>query len=244
VAGRLSAKADLVFEGANPDVVMRSLKGQGALQLRDGALRNRNLIKEVFDKLSPVLAVTSSLGGELPPEIYTMLKDRDTPFQSLEVQYAVQGGQVSVNAFRMIHSNYQLAGQGSYGLLDKRVAGSMELALSKVVSGYFVKKIKELEFLAGPGGEIAIPFRISGAAPDISVQPDLSFIGSRILQTGANEFLDRGIQKLSKSLGGKKRKGALVVAAGTASGSSASAQDEMIQQGMDVLSNFLGGKKK
>ena len=206
VTGRLSAKAQLSFDGANPAAITQSLKGQGTLEIRDGALRNRNLIKEVFDRLSPVLAVTSALGGELPPELNEMLKGRDTPFQSLKVAYGVQAGSVSVSEFGLLHPNYQLSGQGTYAIQSKRVDGSMQLMLSRSISAYLTKKIREMEMIADRNGQVVIPFRYSGIFPDATVQPDLSFIGSRLLQSGTEQLLDQGLQQLSKYLERKKKK--------------------------------------
>jgi len=206
VTGRLSAKAQLSFDGANPDKLKQSLKGQGTIEIREGALRNRNLIKEVFDRLSPVLAVTNALGGELPPELNEMLKDRDTPFQSLQVVCGVQSGMVKVSEFRLMHPNYQLSGQGAYGILDKRVDGSLQLLLSQSISAYLMKKIREMELIADRNGQVMIPFRYSGIFPDASVQPDLGYIGSRLLQGGTDQLLNRGLEQLSKYLERKKKK--------------------------------------
>ena len=206
VTGRLSAKAQLSFEGANPAILARSLNGQGTIEIQDGALRNRNLIKEVFDRLSPVLAITSALGGELPPELNEMLKDRDTPFQSLQVVCGVQAGVVKISEFRLKHPNYQLSGQGAYGILDKRVEGSLRLLLSRNISAYLIKKIREMELLADRGGQVVIPFRYGGVFPDAVVQPDLGYIGSRLLQGGTDQLLNQGLEQLSKYLERKKKK--------------------------------------
>ena len=206
VAGRLSAKAQLSFEGANPAMLQRSLRGQGTIEIQDGALKNRNLIKEVFDRLSPVLAITGALGGELPPEVNKMLKEHDTPFQSLQVLYAVQTGTVRISQLRLTHSNYQLSGQGTYGILDERVEGSMQLLLSQAISAYLMKKIREMELITDRNGQVTIPFRYSGVFPNAAVQPDLSYIGSKLLQNGADQLLNQGLEQLSKYLERKKKK--------------------------------------
>jgi len=206
VAGRLGAKAQLSFDGANPDLLKRSLKGQGTIEIRDGALRNRNLIKEVFDRLSPVLAITNALGGELPPELSEMLKDRDTPFQSLQVACGVEAGTVRVSEFRLTHPSYLLSGQGTWGILDMRVDGAMQLLLSQSISAYLTKKVHEMELLADRSGQVVIPFRYSGVFPDAAVQPDLGYIGSRLLQGGTEQLLSQGLDQLSKYLERKKKK--------------------------------------
>jgi hypothetical protein len=241
VAGRLSAKTQLSFEGANPAMLQRSLKGQGTIEILDGALKNRNLIKEVFDRLSPVLAITSALGGELPPEVNTMLKERDTPFQSLQVLYGVQTGIVRISEFRLTHSNYQLSGQGTYGISDKRVEGSMQLLLSQAISAYLMKKIREMELIADRNGQVMIPFTYRGVFPNATVQPDLSYLGPRLLQSEANQLLSSGVERL---LGGKKAGKIASLGGSTQSQGTLSEQDQMIQQGMSALSKILGGKKK
>ncbi len=241
VSGRLSAKAQLSFDGANPVMIEKSLQGQGTIEIREGALRNRNLIKEVFDRMSSVLAVTGALGGELPPELNQMLMDRDTPFDSLQVAYGVQTGVFRISELRLIHPNYQLSGKGTLGILDKRVDGSLQLLLSKSISVYLMKKIREMELIADRNGQVMIPFRYSGVFPDASVQPDLSYLGSRLLQSGANQLLSGGVERL---LGGKKAGKIARFAGATQSQGALSEQDQMVQQGMNALSKILGGKKK
>jgi len=204
VSGRLNARAQLMFDGANPELIKRSLKGQGTMEIRDGALRNRNLIKEVFDRLSPVLAVTSALGGELPPELSSMLGERDTPFQSLQAVFGVEAGIGKVSDFQLLHPNYQLSGQGTYGILNNRVDGSLQLLLSKAISAYLMKKIREMQMIADRNGQVTIPFRYSGVFPDATVQPDLNFIGAALLQAGTDQLINRGVEKLFKHLGRKK----------------------------------------
>ena len=253
VAGRLSADANLSFEGANPEQITRSLAGQGTLEIKEGALKNRNLIKEVFDRLSSVVAVTSALGGELPPQINEMLKDSDTPFQSLNVAYAVQSGIFRVSELRLIHPNYQLSGQGSYGILEKRVEGAMQLVLSKAVSDYLSKKIRELAYLADRTGQVTIPFRCSGVLPDVAIQPDFSSITSQLLQVGTEQLLSRGMGKLSKKLGSKKTGKVSVMdllapqSSGDEQSSTAAAgsgSDQLIQQGLALFSKYREAKQQ
>ncbi|MFH1208748.1 MAG: AsmA family protein [Candidatus Omnitrophota bacterium] len=241
VTGRLSVKAQLSFEGANPAMLQRSLKGQGTIEILDGALKNRNLIKEVFDRLSPVLAITNALGGELPPELNEMLKERDTPFQSLQVVCGVETGIVRISEFRLTHSNYQLSGRGTYGILDKRVEGSMQLLLSQAISAYLMKKIREMELIADRNGQVMIPFSYRGIFPNAAVQPDLGYIGSKLLQSGADQLLSSGVERL---LGGKKAGKIASLGGSTQSQGALSEQDQMIQQGVSALSKILGGKKK
>lgn len=205
VSGQLNAAMQLSFDGANLTIIKRSLAGQGTLQVRNGALKNRNLIREVFDRLSPVVSMTNALGGELPPEVAEMVQGPDTPFQSLDLSCVVASGLVQVESFQLQHANYQVLGKGSYGLLDQNIGSMIQLVLAPSISSYLVKKIHELSYLADRMGQISIPFRYGGVFPDLSVQPDLAYVTSRLLRVGAEEIFNKGLEKLSKFLEKKKQ---------------------------------------
>ncbi len=206
VAGLLNAKMQLSFEGANPESMKRTLRGQGKVSIRDGALKNRNMVKEIFDRLSPVVAVTSALGGQLPPEVSAMLQDRDTPFQSMALSCTAVSGVVRAEELSLLHPNYQLTGSVTYNIMDQNLDSMMQVTLSQVISAYLVQKVRELQYVSDRNGLVTIPFRYGGKLPDATVQPDLSFIGSKLLQDGTDQLLNRGIEQLSKYLERKKKK--------------------------------------
>ncbi|MEI6170935.1 MAG: hypothetical protein WCQ45_00450, partial [bacterium] len=97
------------------------------------------------------------------------------------------------------------------------------------------------ELIADRNGQVMIPFRYNGIFPDAAVQPDLSYLGSRLLQGGANQLISSGVERL---LGSKKAGKIANLGGSTQSQGALSEQDQMIQQGMSVLSKILGGKKK
>jgi hypothetical protein len=206
VSGRLNAKAQISFIGSTPDQVQRSLEGQGTVDIKEGALKNRNLVKEVFDRLSSVIDITSSLGAELPPELGEMLRDRDTPFQSLKVVFALREGIANVHEFSVLDSHYRFSGQGTFGLLDRRVDGAMQLLISSSFSAYLIKKIHEMQMLADREGRVMIPFRYTGVYPDAVVQPDVGYVGARLLQQGTDALINKGIEHLAKYLEKKAKK--------------------------------------
>lgn len=205
VTGFLNAKVQLSFNGANPEMIKRSLTGQGSLEIRDGAYKNRNLVKEVFDRLSSVIAINQVLGEELPPEVNEMLKGSDTPFKVIRFNYSAAVGEVQISDASMLHQDYQLSGRGVFGIQDQRVNSSLQLAFSKSISDFLVKKIHELAFLSDRNGQVTIPFLYSGILPNAAVQPDLQYVTTKILQSGAEQLLDRGLAQLSKFLEKKKK---------------------------------------
>jgi len=133
-----------------------------------------------------------------------MMAGADTPFQILNLSYAVMSGEMLIHDAHLVHADYQVSGKGAYGIQGQRVDSSMQLVFSKSISAYLVHKIREMEFLSDRNGQVMIPFRYSGILPNASVQPDLQYVTNKLLQVGAEQFLSRGLEKLAKFLEPKK----------------------------------------
>lgn len=204
VTGFLSMQTQFSFDGMDRDQVLRTLKGQGSFEIRDGAYKNRNLVKEVFDRIGPVIAISQALGGELPPEVHQMMRGTDTPFQMLAFQGFMSNGTVTISRADLTHKDYQLAGKGTCEILAERVDATLQLVCAQGISSYLIKKIRELEYLADRKGQVVIPFRYSGILRGAVVQPDLAYITQQLLQSGVQQLVDHGLAKLYKLLEPKK----------------------------------------
>ncbi|MFA5167095.1 MAG: AsmA family protein [Candidatus Omnitrophota bacterium] len=200
VSGILNSDLKLSFEGGNPDMIFRSMNGGGTAAIKNGALKNRNVLREVFQQMSPAVAVTGFLGGEMPPGIAEMMRGPDTDFQRAALALTVNNGKVTFQNFEVVSSDYRLSGKGTYGLLSRRIDLNSALQFSPSISGYFIKKVHELQFLCDRNGCLTVPFQYSGPIAKASVMPDLQYIGNQLLQIEAQKFIDRGMKKLSKFL--------------------------------------------
>lgn len=200
LAGALSADLRLSFDGGNPELLLRSLNTAGTVGIANGSVRNRNLIREVLQKMSPVVAVAGALGGEMPPQITELTKRPDTEFRKASVGFSASQGTLNIQDFAFEHPEYLLSGRGIYGLLNRQIDLTASLRFSEAISAYFVQKIHEMETLCDRNGRLVIPFRYAGVVPDAVATPDLPYIGSRVLQAGAEKMVEKGIKQLSEVL--------------------------------------------
>jgi len=60
--------------------------------------------------------------------------------------------------------------------------------------------------LADREGQVMIPFRYTGVYPDAVVQPDVGYVGARLLQQGTDALINKGIEHLSRYLEKKAKK--------------------------------------
>ena len=198
MSGILDSDLQISFKGGNPELITQSLVADGEISIVNGALRNRNLVQEVIEKLSPVIEVAGLLKGELPPELMTVIKDPDTEFQKAIVNLSVSAGSMTIRGFSIESEAYQLSGQGLYGLLNREIDLKAALKFSKTISAYFIKKAPEFKALANEEVLVEIPFTYAGTVPDAAVMPDLPYISNRLLQAGAQILIDKGLETLSK----------------------------------------------
>lgn len=199
MSGILNTDLRLTCEVGNPDTIFRSLTGAGSLRVENGAVRNRNIVKEVMEKI-PVVTPSVQPGTDLPPEIGDLMNNSHTEFQKVTVNFSVDHGKTTLQEFFLIHPNYQLNGQGDYGLLDKHINLDGMLVFSRSLSELFVKRVREIGFLRDRNGLLAVPFSYGGVLPDATVLPDLQYIGNKVLQGGAQELITKGLEKLSQIL--------------------------------------------
>ncbi len=199
MSGILNTDLRLTCEGGNPDTIFRSLTGTGSIRVENGAVRNRNIVKEVMEKI-PAVTPSVQPGTDLPPEIGDVMNPLHTEFQRVTVNFSVDHGKAILQEVFLIHPSYQLNGQGGYGLLDKYIDLDGMLVFSRSISELFVKRVREIGFLRDRNGLLTVPFSYGGVLPDATVLPDLQYVGNKVLQGGAQELITKGLEKLSQIL--------------------------------------------
>ena len=198
VSGVLSAQGNLSFRGTSVSMIERSLKGQGRFEIREGSYKNRNLNKEVFDRLAPVVAIAQVLSGELPAKVNEIVRNPDTPFEILKFTGSVDSGSFKWDQIVLVHPDYRLSGGGGYGILDQRMDSTIQIVFSESISKFFAKKIRELELLEDQKKQISIPFRFGGVLPNTAVQLNLQYVTAKLFQGGSEQFVGRGFVPISK----------------------------------------------
>jgi uncharacterized protein involved in outer membrane biogenesis len=114
VTGRLDATVEGSFAGTGPDL-LRSAQGTWQVQVGSGRLVGPAIVSLLAGAVRVGVAVSSpaSLGGPLPAS---------PDFDSLAANGAVGGGQVQVRQLAIQSRRVRLTGNGTYGLLDTRLA--------------------------------------------------------------------------------------------------------------------------
>jgi uncharacterized protein involved in outer membrane biogenesis len=154
--GKATGRLDLEARGADFAAIIRSARGSGALEIRQGSVKS--------------ISVLGRLAGLLEQAGGRGIGREETDFEFLRGTLAVSDGKARTDDLTLHADDLDLAGEGWLGL-----DGTLDLAaaarLSKESTEGMVAKNPRLDSLTGRDGRLAAHLRIQGdlAAPDISL---------------------------------------------------------------------------
>jgi len=194
VRGLLTGTLDGQLPTLDSAQVMRALSAHGSLKLTDGRLEHLNILRMALEKLSILPGLMEQLEARLPESYKAKLTASDTVFTPIDVSLQLESGALRFDNLHVGTDTFRLVGTGTVGLdgvLNIRSTLSVESTLSAAI----IKSVRELQALANASGELEFPMAIQGRAPQISVLPDLRYIGSKVVVTKAVDLLGRLIEK-------------------------------------------------
>jgi hypothetical protein len=125
VAGRLDATGEGSFAGTGPDL-LRSARGTWQVQVGPGRLVGPAIVTLLAGavRVGATISAPATLGGPLPAD-----------FDSLSASGGVGEGQVQVRQLAVQNRRVQIAGSGTYGLLDTRLSFDFQVRAGKTNFG-------------------------------------------------------------------------------------------------------------
>ncbi|MBI3996745.1 MAG: AsmA family protein [Candidatus Omnitrophica bacterium] len=195
--GTLSGSFQGTGRGIAWPQLSQTLSGTGRLTLKDGAIVNLNILREVFQKLSIIPGVMKKLEARLPPEYQAKFQANNTVFLPIDAPMRVEGGALRFEQLPIGTDAFRLNGTGSIGF-DGSLAMQWMLSIEPVLSDALIKSVKELQYLANTSGELEMPLVIQGQAPRVAVLPDLNYVSSRLIVPAAEDLLSKFLEKSLK----------------------------------------------
>lgn len=203
LTGILTADMNGSFIGTHPELIKNTVTLDGAVEIRDGAIKNINVINQVLSQMGSIPGIQQVLAEKMPPELETVTHEKDTPFERFQATLRVFQGRVFVEPLDIKHSLFYIQAAGNYGFLESDMAGKASLILLDEMSAYLVKKIHELKYFLNSQNRLVIPFQFRGVLPGISVYPDLGAVTRQVIQNQGQELITKGLAKLSEILAEK-----------------------------------------
>jgi len=197
LSGLVSGNVALEGTGQTEEEIKKSLSGDGNVHIRDGRIRNFNVVQSVLARATVIPGLSEALVGAMPPSFRSLLASRDTHFDLIQTDFELKGSQSTIHSLVLKDANYQVQAEGVVGL-DGQVDLRAQLVLLDEFSQFLVKRVKELGYLQNEQGLIVIPFVYRGKWPRATPQPDLAYLAERLVVDQGARLLQRGLEALSQ----------------------------------------------
>lgn len=198
VEGRLDLKAKLKADSRNISTLPESLQGDGEMQIRNGALKDFNLVELVLSRMSKL---PGGANMKIPARHQELAQRKDTPFDNFSGTFTVKQGRIATQDLVLSTPEYSINAAGSFGL-DKSMKWKATLHLSPQFSQELVREHKNLRYLVDRQGRLSIPFRLEGKLPKVQAIPDLQGLA----ESFKKDFLGKGAEPSEGQATGKEKK--------------------------------------
>lgn len=196
LAGKLDLKTRLRTEGKDSSSWQENLRGEGETQVREGILKDINLIERVLSKVSGLPGISNLIPSPLPSRYKSLLQSRDTAFETLAATFTVENERIHTRDLLLATPEYSVRGEGWVGF-DKAMKWNASLVMSPQFTQDLVKEHRNARYLLDRQGRLDIPFRLEGTLPQVQAKPDVPGL-AELIQRG---LLQRGTDR---SPGGEK----------------------------------------
>lgn len=198
IAGKLDLTARVRAEGKNGSFWQDSLRGEGETEIRQGIVKDVNLVEQVLGKVTGLPGISDLLSSGLRARYRSLLQNRDTAFDKLAATFTIADKRIHTRDLLLATRDYTVKGEGWIGF-DKTMRWNGELVMSSQFTQELMREHRNVRYLLDRQGKLAVPFRLEGTLPQVQPKPDAQWLAAQI-QRG---LLQRGLER---ALGGEKEK--------------------------------------
>ncbi len=196
-AGSMSGNVSLSASGGASNDLVRSLSGAGEFEIKSGALKNKNILRENLEKITQIPGVNLLFQVDLGPKFKNLLEQRDTNFDLMQLKFGVQEWRVNIQSLILQASDYSVSFAGFY-LLDQSIDLNGSLVIGPLLSQAMTGKVHEFAWISDREGQILIPFIMRGKFPGAAIAPNLGTIAQKTIETVGAEVLSQALDSLLK----------------------------------------------
>lgn len=199
VTGILTASCEGHFRGIHPSMIWKTAIFEGAVDIRNGFLKNVNFIKSILSGIDSMPGLESILTGEHPIEYLPLLRGNDSPFEIFRCDFQVFKERIHIWETLLKHRHYMLEAEGNFEGFRGDIDIKGVLVLLEPLTRYLSAKYPSLVPLTNSYDRIAMPFISSGVMPGITARPHLNYVTQKIVQFETDEKrpADADAQKIS-----------------------------------------------
>jgi uncharacterized protein involved in outer membrane biogenesis len=175
IEGRLDADLSLTGAGQGWETIRRTLAGHGRVDVKDGVLKDVNLADQVLTSVTGVPGLSHVISPRVRSTYPVVFSTGDTKFTKLGGSVQIASGVARSDDLTLEARDYAMRGKGTFALPNE-LDVTATLVASKQLSDDIVADVREVKYIENDQGKVAIPFRLTGALPQVKPKPDIEFL--------------------------------------------------------------------
>ena len=195
VEGSLNADLNVTGQGRSWEAIKPTLTGTGKAAVVDGRILDFNLAERALRGMTGAQGLTSLFRGDIKDKYPHIFKQETTAFEQIDTRVEAANGRIVVKEITLKARDYHIGGKGSV-TLDGATDLDGVLTLSEDLSSDLFPGSR-LTPITDDKGQLAVPFTLRGALPEVQLQPRL-----KVIQTLLEKSVGRGMQGLLDLLSG------------------------------------------
>jgi hypothetical protein len=169
LTGRLGGKGHFLRQnGANGGGGKETLNGFGEIAVRQGVIKNFNLISELLLRGSGTV-ISAASKARLSTGLAALASRTDTPFELLRADFTIADRRVVTEQLEFTTPDYTVTAAGWIGF-DRSTHWSGSLILSPQLTQEVQRDYRLIRYLLDRRGRLAISFRADGKLPELAVR--------------------------------------------------------------------------
>ena len=174
---------------------LKSLKGDGTLEIKPAALKDFNILKVALDKITFLSGLSDQLISMLDDKDAQTLKSPDTKINRVALTIKVEQGVANIDPITVEADQFGFIGKATVDF-DQAYTVDGEVTVSETLSAQMAKGVKEIAYLYNDKNCIAIPVDVKGKG---SAQPEVK-VTKTFTAVAKNAAINKGAEELGKVL--------------------------------------------
>jgi uncharacterized protein involved in outer membrane biogenesis len=168
IEGQISGTAQFDATATDGAVMKNVLKGSGEALIRQGVIRDFNLVSHLLLRGSGT-SLSDASTSRLSPGFAGLVKRPDTPFDSLKANFTIDQRRIHTDNLVFTTPDYTITGAGWIGF-DRSTNWNGLIVLSSRATQEVQRDYRIVRYLLDRRGSLAISFAVEGKIPDIKIR--------------------------------------------------------------------------
>ncbi|GEM_PF-2368197 len=195
VQGKINADFNMGGTGFTLESLKQSLNGGGHVEVVDGKLVGKNILRMVVQALSIDPEAKEKIEQALPQEYKDILESPDTILDKVSTDLTLQSDTIVVKPVEVEAQGFLMRGSAEMNF-EQNISVKAALIMTEDLSQIMVTAVPLLSYLLNEEKKFYIPFTpYQGPVSGFKMRPDMAYIGEHAVKAVGDQKLDELIDE-------------------------------------------------